>query len=213
MTVLLLVLEIFGTVAFAVSGSLTAFKKDMDLLGVLILGLTTALGGGMIRDVMLGITPPHALTNPLYATIAFVTSLLLFLPHSVEFFEKIHFPAEKVLLVMDSLGLGVFTVLGVQTAGQASGNALGVFPLVFFGVLTGVGGGILRDIMAGNPPYVFVKHFYASASILGALTCVVIMKYSAKEYEYIALLAGIAVVVVLRLCASHYKWKLPKHVQ
>ncbi len=210
MSVLIVVLEIIGTVAFAVSGAMTAFKKDMDLLGVLILGFTTALGGGVIRDIMLGINPPSAFTNPLYAFVALGTAFIMFLPRSGRIFKKIHFPTEAILLIMDTLGLGVFTVLGAQTAYQILGLKGNAFALIFFGVLTGVGGGVLRDTMAGNTPYIFVKHFYATASIFGVCTYVVLLNLTE---EFVAILSGTAVIIVLRLCAAHFRWRLPKHKQ
>ncbi len=208
---LIFVLEIIGTVAFAASGAMTAFKKNLDLLGVLILGLTTAVGGGILRDVLLGITPPTAFTNPVYALTALLVAFLLFLPHSDKFFKKIHLPIDIILFIMDTLGLGLFTVLGINTAHTVSGGTLNAFSLIFLGVLTGVGGGVLRDVMVGNTPYIFVKHFYASASILGAVTCVALMRFNV--YSYIPLLVGMAVIIILRVLAAVFKWELPKHME
>ncbi len=209
MDILILILEIIGTVAFAASGAITAFKKDMDLLGVLTLALVTALGGGVIRDVLLGNTPPAAFTNPLYSLIAVATAAAMFIPHGSKLLKKMHIPTEKPFLVMDSLGLGVFTVLGIQTAAEVSDSSLGAFSLVFFGTLTGVGGGVLRDVLSGNTPYIFVKHFYATASILGAVACVALLRFTGQEV--FAVISGVAVTFILRICASHFKWSLPKH--
>ncbi len=207
MDILILIFEIIGTVAFAISGAMTAMKKDMDLLGVLILSFTTALGGGVIRDVLLGINPPCAFTNPIYAFIAILTALIAFLPFSDRIVKKTKLNFDVVLLIMDAIGLGIFTVLGVRTAYGTNPDS-SIFLLVFLGALTGVGGGVLRDIITSDPPYIFVKHFYASAAIIGALVCSLILKFSE---EYIAMIFSTVLIIILRLCAAHFHWKLPKH--
>ena len=170
------VLEIIGTVAFAVSGAMIAMHKKMDIFGVVILGLTTAVGGGVIRDIILGITPPATFVNPVYALVAVGTSLIVFLP----FVQKLIVHERKIyeilLLFTDSIGLGVFSVMGVKTAYSQS-SEYGLFLLIFVGVITGVGGGILRDLFAGNTPFIFVKHFYACASLIGTIACAVLWKY------------------------------------
>ncbi len=207
MEVLILVFELIGTVAFAISGAITALKKEMDLLGVAILGCTTALGGGIIRDLLLGITPPANLTNFLYAAVAMGTAFVFFIPWVERQLRKSKLHFDQILLVMDAIGLGMFTALGVQT-GYAHDPKGSLFLPVFLGVLTGVGGGVLRDMMAGDPPYIFVKHFYATASLIGAAVCVVLLRL---EMETIGLIIGTVVVIILRLCAAYYRWKLPKH--
>ena len=106
---------------------------------------------------------------------------------------------------MDSLGLGIFTVIGIRTAYDAGQS--GLFLLIFVGVVTGVGGGILRDMMAGQTPYVFVKHFYACASLIGAIVCVVLIRFTGQTFS---MTVGALTVVVLRFFAAHYHWELPK---
>lgn len=203
---LLLFVEIMGTVAFAASGAMTGLKKEMDVFGVVILGLTTAVGGGVIRDLVLGITPPNTFRDPLYAMVAIAVSVAVFLPAVQRLLGKNHRFYDLSMLLMDSLGLGVFTVVGVRTAYGVSGD-YNLFLLTFVGVITGVGGGILRDVMAGNTPYVFVKHFYACASLIGAALCA--LTWSGLG-EAGAMMLGAAVVIVLRLCAARYRWSLPK---
>lgn len=193
-----LFLEIIGTVAFAVSGAMVAIQKKMDILGVVILGITTAIGGGIVRDIILGNVPPRSLTDPLYAGIACGVSLLVFLPFVRKWINVDHI----VFVLIDALGLGTFTVVGIETA-SAQNN---VFLQIFLGVLTGVGGGVMRDIFAAEKPIIFVKRFYAIASLIGAICCVAL--YGVNKSA--AMLAGIAVVVVLRLLAAKYKWNLPK---
>ena len=166
--IFILILELIGTMAFAASGAMTGLRKNMDIFGVCILGLTTAVGGGVIRDLILGNTPPATFQDPIYATVAVLTSLVMFLPQvrRVLMWDQALF--DLCLFLMDTAGLGIFTVVGIRTAYAHVPQAT-VFLLVFVGVVTGVGGGVLRDMMAGDTPYIFVKHVYASASLAGAL--------------------------------------------
>ncbi len=203
---LLLLFELIGTVAFASSGTITALEKRMDIFGVIILGLTTAVGGGVIRDISLGITPPATFTNPIYALTSIAVSILLFIPAVRAWLRKGSRLYEPLMLVMDSLGLGVFTVVGIQCAHMAQPDG-GIFLQLFVGVVTGIGGGILRDIMAGNTPYVFVKHFYASASLAGALVCIFLWNLTG---ELLAMSAGAGLIFILRLLAARFHWKLPR---
>lgn len=203
---LFLFFEIIGTIAFSISGAMTGLAKKMDILGVVILGLTTAVGGGVIRDLILGITPPNTFKNPIYAAFSIVTAIIIFLPAVRHFFTRNQRIYDLMMLWMDSVGLGIFTVVGIQVAHSAS-NEESFFLMIFVGVVTGVGGGVLRDIMAGDKPYIFVKHFYASASIIGALTC--IMTWNGFG-EAAALIAGTVVTLVLRLLAARFRWSLPK---
>ena len=113
---------------------------------------------------------------------------------------------EKLLLISDTRGLGVFTVVGINIA-YSQLEEPNTFLFIFVGVLTGVGGGLCRDMMAGNKPYIFVKHIYASASIAGALTTVYLWEVTNKN---IAMMCGIAVVSIIRFLAAHFEWNLPK---
>lgn len=200
------IFEIIGTIAFSLSGAMVGIQKRMDIFGVIILGLTTAVGGGMIRDVVLGLTPPATFRNPVYAAVAAVTAIIIFIPTVRRLFEKRHHIYEISMLIMDSLGLGVFTVVGVQIACSAE-EEYGTFLILFVGMITGVGGGVLRDVMAGNTPYIFVKHFYACASLGGAAVAIVLWDYLPVP---LVLLIGALVVVILRLLAAYFHWSLPK---
>lgn len=198
-------LEMIGTVAFAASGALTAMRKKMDLLGVIVLGVVTAVGGGMIRDILLGISPPLALRNPLAVIVAIAVSVILFIPwvrHHLMHNQRLF---DTVLLVMDSIGLGVFSVMGIWNALDFSPER-STFLLVFVGVMTGVGGGVLRDILAGNTPYIFVKHVYACASLLGATVCALLWRVVPN---YVAMLTGMLCVLILRLLSAYFRWNLP----
>lgn len=205
---LLLAFEITGTVAFAISGAILGLEKKMDILGISILGLTTAVGGGVIRDLILGITPPMTFRHPIYATMAIGVSILVFaVAMKYSLFQGKWY--DRIMLTMDSVGLGVFTVIGINTA-YSLHNDYNMFLLIFVGVITGVGGGILRDIMAGEQPYIFVKHFYATASIIGAVVCALMWPYAGS---ITSMLTGTAVVIILRLCAAKFRWSLPKPKQ
>lgn len=198
------ILEIIGTIAFAISGAIVGIKKEMDMLGVAILSLTTAVGGGVIRDLILGQNPPKTFQDPTFALISVAVSLIVF---AFFYFGK-HFHNKRIpdmlLLIADSLGLGIFTVNGVAAAADAYE---GMTLLLFSGVLTGVGGGVLRDMLAGDRPYIFVKHVYASASILGAVSYLLLLKRMDGTY---AACIGISLTVILRLLSSHFRWNLPK---
>lgn len=206
MAYLILTLEIIGTIAFSISGAMVAINKKMDAFGVIILGLTTAIGGGIVRDLILGAVPPLAFTEPKYAIIAVITSILVFLPFTQEFAHKNVSAYDKVLLICDSVGLGVFTVVGVRAAHSAIDNAPFIL-VVFTGVITAVGGGVIRDLFAKNTPFIFVKHFYACACLIGAIVAALLWKFSG---EIIAMTIGGTVVIILRLLAAKYHWKLPK---
>lgn len=202
-------MEMAGTVAFAASGAMVGVERNMDIFGVSVLGVVTAVGGGMIRDIVLGIIPPNVFTNPVYALVATITSCVVFL---VFYWKRqlleghMRLTYDRVMLVMDSIGLGIFTVVGVNT-GIRSGYMDNVFLLVFLGTITGVGGGLMRDMMAGVPPYIFVKHIYACASIVGAIVCVYTYRWFGVVFS---LIFGSAAVILTRYLAAHYRWNLPK---
>ncbi|MBQ9980896.1 MAG: TRIC cation channel family protein [Oscillospiraceae bacterium] len=201
-----LVFELIGTMAFAVSGAVTAMKKEMDIFGVVILGLCTAVGGGAIRDITLGCTPPAMFTNPVYAVLAIVVSVIAFIPAVQSGISHSGKVVDALMLTADSIGLGIFTVVGIQTAMEALAEP-SFFLLIFVGVITGVGGGIIRDVLAGNTPYVFVKHIYALASLGGAVVCSLLWSVTGAAP---AMLIGAIVIIALRFCAARFRWSLPR---
>lgn len=170
-------MEVAGTIAFAASGAMVGIHRGMDIFGICVLGVVTSVGGGMTRDIILG-NVPGALIDPVYVVVALFTTLMVF---SVFYFKRtlprgrLGIFYERAMLVMDSIGLGIFTVVGVTT-GIRYGYLDNTFLLTFLGTLTGVGGGLLRDMMAGVPPYIFVKHIYACASVAGAISCIYIYR-------------------------------------
>ena len=155
------VMEMAGSVAFAASGAMVGVERNMDIFGVSVLGVATAVGGGMIRDIVLGIIPPAVFTNPVYALVSVLASCIVFF---IFYFKRELLQGhrretyDKIMLAMDSVGLGIFTVVGVNT-GIRQGYMDNVFLLVFLGTITGVGGGLLRDMMASVPPYYFCKTY------------------------------------------------------
>lgn len=199
-------LEVLGTMAFSVSGAMTGIRRNMDIFGVMILGLTTAVGGGMLRDIVLGAAPPRVFSSPIYILLAMGVALLTFLPALRRRMMKNQVMFDEILRIMDALGLGVFTVVGVQV-GFETGYDLGFFLLTFLGTITGVGGGVLRDMMAGDRPYIFVKHVYACASIAGAALCSLLWQPAGR---LVAMMAGLATVVTLRILAARFRWSLPR---
>lgn len=206
MRIFIVILELIGTVAFSVSGAMTAMKKNMDIFGVIILGLTTAVGGGIIRDLILGFTPPATFRDPVYAAAAIITAVVVFLPWVQRLLRRYQRVYDLLLLAMDSLGLGIFTVIGVEAAFSHSGD-YGIFLLCFVGVITGVGGGVLRDMLAGNTPYIFVKHIYACASLAGAILCSLLWNVLSGPW---AMALGAGLVVLIRGLSAYFRWSLPK---
>ena len=201
-------IEIIGTVAFASSGAMVAVRKRLDLFGIIVLGVITAVGGGMLRDLMIGSIPPNMFRNPIYVFTAFLTVLILFLLFRRWLFllgSRYIESYEKVMNILDAIGLGAFTVIGID-AGVDAGYGEYHFLIIFLGVITGIGGGILRDIMAGQTPAVLKKHVYACASISGACLYVLLLQFTHSDYT---MLLSALLVIAIRILASHYRWNLP----
>ena len=205
METFLFIVNLIGTVAFAAAGAMTGLQKNMDIFGVCVLGLTTAVGGGIVRDLILGITPPNAFQDPFAAMVASFVSAVFFLRRFRHFIMQRPALYERMMLWLDSIGLGASTVIGIQIAYETL-EAPTLFLLVFVGVVTGAGGGLIRDVMAGNTPYIFVKHFYACPTLIGALLCALCWQHLG---DIPSMLLGAAVILVLRLCAAHFRWGLP----
>lgn len=209
---LVYLIEILGTIAFASSGALVGIERHMDIFGVGVLGITTAVGGGIIRDIVLGITPPNVFRNSSYVLVAIIVSILLFLVHYIKDQKKIVSGLvmkryyDLVMLWLDAVGLGIFTVVGINVAVKI-GYQQHFFLLVFVGTITGIGGGVLRDVMAMRTPYIFVKHIYASASLAGAVAYIFLMRCLPVVP---AMAAASALVVLIRVAAVRHKWNLPK---
>jgi uncharacterized membrane protein YeiH len=206
---LLIILEMIGTVAFAFSGVLTAKETNMDVFGALVLGVVTAVGGGMLRDILLGNLPPAALMWPGYLLLSLGASVFLIL---VEYclqpvVQRHRLATDTFLNITDSLGLAAFAVIGVQGAIESAYHS--GYLAVFVGVITAVGGGMLRDILASKMPVVMRKRVYALAALIGSVVYYLLQKQKALGDTLPALLS-IALMLLIRFLAIHYKWNLPK---
>lgn len=199
--------EILGTIAFSISGAMVAIRKRMDILGVIVLGVVTATGGGMIRDVLLGNTPPMAFRDGSYVAWATVTAVVVFILVDRQWHEKSPQWLDSFLNVVDAIGLGVFAVMGVRAAIHTGYGDNG-FLSIFVGVLTGVGGGLLRDMMAGEVPKIFRKRIYAVAALLGAMAYYYTVETLFAEAGAIGF--GSLLVVCVRMLATHFQWNLPR---
>lgn len=206
---LLFLLDLVGTIAFAISGAFVGIRKGMDIFGVNVLAVTTACGGGLMRDLIIGSIPPQMFRNPFFVGVAIVVANVVFL---LMYLHR-HMPRrlaplyDRMLFWFDSLGLAAFTVDGVM-AGIAMGHGDNEFLVCFLGFMTAVGGGALRDVLASQMPDIFRKHIYAVAAIAGAVLMVVLLRLF--ESQRIAMMGGFLLVLVLRKLAAHFRWNLPK---
>jgi uncharacterized membrane protein YeiH len=193
------ILDLIGTAAFAASGAWVGVRKHMDLFGVLVLGVVTAVGGGTLRDLLLGDIPPFSLKNESYIYIAIVVSLIVFA-------NRVQFKTfEKPLLYFDAIGLGTFVVIGTT---KALDFHLGLLGAILMGVMTGTAGGVIRDLFANQVPLIFRREIYASACVAGGLLLVALEFFGTARP--IAALLSAGTVISVRLLAIHYNWALPK---
>lgn len=196
---LLLVLDLGGTLAFAIYGALSGIRvARLDVLGVLILGLLTAIGGGLMRDAILGATPANAFADWRYPATAIAGSLIAYLA------SRWLARAEPMLVFFDAVGMGFFAVSGAGKALVFGASPLGA---VLLGVLTAVGGGALRDVMIRRMPSILYKDLYGTSALLGALIVVV-----GAEFGVVGLVpatVGVLAAVALRLAATRWNWSAP----
>lgn len=203
------ILEIAGTVSFAISGAMAALEKKVDLFGVIVLGITTALAGGIFRDMLVGRVPPAAFSDGTYMKIAFVTSVIVFLAawmFSDKYVNNIQV-IDTINNIFDAAGLGAFTITGAKVA-MSMGYMDNSFFVIFLGMVTGVGGGILRDLMIGEIPFILRKRIYAVASLLGG--CIYYVLLLKNVADMTAAFIGIGIVFSLRMLATIFRWNLPK---
>ena len=194
------VLDLFGTMAFAVTGAFKAIEHKADIVGIIILATITGVAGGTIRDVILGKELPNSLIDPSYVIITVVSAIVIFLLHSK---MKKHW---NIFLKFDAIGLGVFTVIGATFAYNMFG--MNFLVIVLSGMLTAIGGGILRDVFVSQTPIVFVKELYASASFLGAAVFYLVILLT--NDVYVGTISGLLLATGLRMVAMKYNWNLPK---
>lgn len=192
-------LDLFGTAVFAVSGALAAGRKRMDLFGVVVLASVTALGGGTLRDLSLGCHPLFWISDRTYVFLAAATSLATFVlaRYRTE-------PPKRLLLLSDALGLAVFTVIGAQKALDLQAPAT---VAVIMGIMTGVVGGMMRDVLSGEIPLILRREVYATASLCGATVFVGLAPVLASSPLRSAL--AVAATLSLRLAAIRWNLSLP----
>ncbi len=198
--VFIYVLDLFGTMAFAVTGAFKAIEKKFDIVGIIILATITGLAGGTIRDVIIGKVPPNSIADPAYIAITVATGIVIFLLFSR---LKKHW---NLFLKFDAIGLGVFTIIGATFAYNIFG--LNFLAIAFAGIVTAIGGGILRDVFVQDTPIIFVKELYASASFIGVVVFYFILVLDGSLY--LATILGIIITTGLRMVAMKYNWNLPR---
>lgn len=206
MELFVFILEMIGTISFAISGAMIGLKQKMDIFGICVMGLVTACGGGVLRDLFIGQLPPVMFLDPIYALTAIIVSLIIFSPSVRGLLGRVSHAYDSIQRIADSAGLGVFTAAGVAAAMHA-GYGENFFFALFLGVITGVGGGVLRDVLASLPPYIFVKHIYACASIIGAAICILLWPVIG---ESLSMMICCIIVFLIRILAARYRWSLPK---
>lgn len=195
---LLLLLDYLGTAAFAVSGALKGVRKEMDVFGVTVLALVTAIGGGTVRDSLLQ-SRIFWLEDPTYVVLSVAVALTVFVLH--RFVAR----TERGLLVFDAVGLGVFTAIGAVKAADADAGALGIITMA---AITGVGGGVIRDVLACDIPVVLREEIYASACIAGGVLFCGLIEVGVGQGTAMCIAAG--VTILLRLLSILLGWRLPR---
>jgi uncharacterized membrane protein YeiH len=194
----LVVLDLVGIFVFAISGALVAVRRDLDIFGVLVLAGTTGLGGGFLRDVLIDATPPAALADWRYLLVPVTAGLVTFAFHPV--FGR----AERMIVVFDAFGLALFCVTGAL---KALDYGLEPVPAALMGMVTAIGGGIARDLLAGRVPEVFRGELYATPALAGA--AVVVALDGLDQPTIVVAIAGAGVCLVRRLLALRLHWRAP----
>ncbi|MBT8375277.1 MAG: trimeric intracellular cation channel family protein [Bacteroidia bacterium] len=190
--------DILGTIAFAISGVLVAMSKRMDPFGVLIIAFVTAVGGGTLRDIMVGVEPVSWMRNMTFVYVIISSAIF-----AVIFREQIKH-LRKSLFLFDTIGIGLYTVVGIET-----GLVAGLHPIICIalGTMTACFGGVIRDILCNEIPVIFRKEIYATACILGGLTYFILREFL-EDRNYLFIIAGL-IVIIVRLLAVRLKISLP----
>lgn len=203
------IFEWVGTIAFALAGAMVAVDKRTDLFGVIFLAITTAMGGGIIRDILMGHFPAAFFTNYTALILSTMSGLTIFVLAKcrLTLYQKSRMEVEKINQIFDAVGLGAFSVSGTQLGIEAGYGENAVF-VIFLGMVTGIGGGVLRDLFLGEIPFVLRKHIYAVAAIFGAIICYIC--YYCKIDMIVSMGLGWIVTFAFRICAIHFQWNLPR---
>ena len=193
------ILDYLGTIAFAITGASKAISHKADIFGIIVLATVVGVAGGIMRDVIFG-RFPTAFSDPIYISLTVAAGIVMFFLYSKLKNQM------NTWLVFDAIGLGVFSIIGASIAYQIVG--LSFLPMLFAGVLTAIGGGILRDVFVREIPIVFVKEVYAVASVVG-ITIFYVVLSSGIDIQ-VASVIGIVSATGIRLLAMKYNWNLPK---
>lgn len=206
-----LIIEYVGIIAFSISGAMIAIRRKTDLFGVLLLGIITSFGGGLTRDVVFGISPPVMFNNNFELILSLTVSLAVFLVAKAfsKKYLKNEAKIEHINDVFDALGLGLFVVIGAKVAIE-NGYAGRPVIVISAGLITGVCGGLLRDVLTMSVPFILIKRIYAVAAILGATAYYFLISFGIGDN--ISMIAGAAVTFSLRILAMTFKWNFPKAI-
>lgn len=192
------IFDLLGTIAFAISGALAAINRKLDLFGIFIISFVTAVGGGTIRDILIGNTPVNWMENTMYIYLIGITTLL-----TIFFRNKIYY-LKSSLFLFDTIGLGIFTITGVEAGIR---NGLDPIVCVALGVMTGTFGGVVRDILCNEIPVIFRKEIYATASIIGGLAFILLLHFGLNA-DLIYIITSL-IIIVIRLIVVKYQISLP----
>ena len=213
---IMMVLEIMGIIAFAIAGSIVAIDKEMDMVGVVFLAMITSFGGGIMRDLVMGRTPLFFTSLGLYIMVAFVTSLAVFIFAHV--FKKWYVKNEHSILffnnIIDAIGISAFSVSGVKMCLEFFPEP-NPFLAIMMGMISAIGGGMVRDVCLRDIPFVFRKHIYALATLSGAAVYYVLHVYVFPDNvtgDVISLVIGMLFVFVIRVLATIFHWNMPKAI-
>ncbi|MBQ0067427.1 MAG: TRIC cation channel family protein [Phascolarctobacterium sp.] len=199
-------LDIIGTIAFALSGTLAALNKNMHITGIVILSWVAGVGGSILRDLILGVTPPMAFVNPIYSFISIGVGVIIFLFIKID--VQLKYDKQTALCILDladAVGLSVFLITGIIVAKNIYGQ--NTFLCLVAGVLTAVGGGFLRDLCICQIPQVFIRSFYISSVIVGGLAYIATWNIC-KEWQ--CMLLGAAITFILRMLDIYFHWQVFK---
>lgn len=196
---LLSFLDLAGTFFFAISGAMVAVKKDMDLFGIIVLGTVTAIGGGTLREVLLGQSPPFAFRHDFYFFLAIIGSMLTFV-----FMEQL-LRIRSVVLLADAVGLGTFVTIGMLRALEMNTTYTSA---IILGTITATAGGMIRDVLAGEIPFVLTRDFYAVSCIIGGIFFIILHRIDVAPDLIMA--STTSLVIILRVFAIRYGLTLPR---
>lgn len=211
MNQILTTFEIIGILAAALSGAMLAIDKKMDLFGVVLIGMITGLGGGVMRDVTLGHLP-RSFSNPYYLIAAFIPPLVVFF---IAWLLQERYVREEALIdrinnIFDALGLGAFAIGGAAVA-RAVGYDGHFVVVLFAGLITAVGGGVLRDVLLREIPSILKKRIYAIAALAGTLAYYLLLHFGAGEV--LPAIVGVLLTFILRILATVFRWNFPKAIK